>query len=63
MVYGEYLLLLYDIMDFDDVDCGFIVVLFLCVIKVVDGCVVWDNDVYLFFDGVVLILVYFSLWW
>lgn len=51
-----------DTADFDDADRGFLAALSPCVIKAVDGRVVWDNDAYAFLDGDAPPSVHPSLW-
>ena len=51
-----------DTADFDDADRGFIGALEPCVVKAVDGRVVWDNDVYAFLNGDAPDTVHPSLW-
>lgn len=51
-----------DTADFDDADRGFLAALSPCVIRAVDGRVVWDNDAYAFLDGDAPPSVHPSLW-
>jgi alkyl sulfatase BDS1-like metallo-beta-lactamase superfamily hydrolase len=51
-----------DTNDFADADRGFMAALEPCVIKAVDGRVVWDNDVYSFLAGDAPPSVHPSLW-
>lgn len=60
--HGDHDLPFHDKTDFADADRGFIAALSPCVIKAVDGRVVWDNDAYSFLGGPAPASVHPSLW-
>ena len=48
--------------DFEDAERGFVAKMDPCVVRNVDGRVVWDNDAYAFLDGACPETAHPSLW-
>ena len=51
-----------DVTDFEDAEKGFVAKMDPCVVRNVDGRVVWDNDAYAFLDGACPETAHPSLW-